>query len=268
MPRASLALGAVDPCSDLLDSTLTYPICAGNKQREMRGHILHTTPSISPSNSINHIFTIAIHNIEQITRATRLINRIIFVPKKPLDHTVAVNHANALLKCRPSRRTSKCIARKLQRATPPPILLLIVLAPFSSKPPPFLPFESSKKGLTAAPAKRNRTPNLPLCLQSDPLFITRLFDGGGGRRHLALPAERSRMPEVLVGFPRRALARRHLLHHLVDLLEGEASRLRHEEVGPEDAAAAQPAPDEEDFGAEVAVAWVDHVGDNYACGES
>jgi hypothetical protein len=87
-----------------------------------------------------------------------------------------------------------------------------------------------------------------------------------GLNELALPVipKRRRMPEILVRFPRRALARSHLLHHLVDLLEREAPGLGHEEVGPEDAAAAQPAPDEKHFGPEVAVAWVDHVGDDDA----
>lgn len=130
--------------------------------------------------------------------------------------------------------------------TPPPILLLIVLAlPLLSFPPSFL-FESSKKD---RPISK---------LQVDPLFSRRR-----GLDQFTLPEGR-RVPEVLVRFPRRALAGRHLFHHLVDLLEGEAPRLRHEEVGPEDAAAAQPAPDEEHFRAEVAVGWVDHVGDDDA----
>jgi hypothetical protein len=55
-----------------------------------------------------------------------------------------------------------------------------------------------------------------------------------------------------------------LTHHLVDLFQGKTSGLGHEEVGPEDAASAQSAPDEEHFGAKVAVSWVDHVGDNDA----
>jgi hypothetical protein len=48
------------------------------------------------------------------------------------------------------------------------------------------------------------------------------------------------------------------------LLQGKTSGLGHEEVGPEDAASAQSAPDEEHFGAKVTVSWVDHVGDNNA----
>jgi hypothetical protein len=55
-----------------------------------------------------------------------------------------------------------------------------------------------------------------------------------------------------------------LTHHLVDLFQGKTSGLRHEEVGPEDAASAYSAPDEEYFGAKVAVSWVDHVGNNNA----
>lgn len=53
---------------------------------------------------------------------------------------------------------------------------------------------------------------------------------------------------------------RALTHHLVDLLKRQTSRLRHEEVGPEDTAGAKAAPDEEHLGAEVAVCRVDHVG--------
>ena len=55
-----------------------------------------------------------------------------------------------------------------------------------------------------------------------------------------------------------------LTHHLVNLLKRQAPRLGNEEVRPEDAAGAQPAPDEEDFGAKVTVGWVDHVGDDDA----
>lgn len=57
-----------------------------------------------------------------------------------------------------------------------------------------------------------------------------------------------------------------LTHHLIDLLKSKTPRLRDEEVCPEDAAGAEAAPDEEDFGAEVAVGWVNHVGDNDAWG--
>lgn len=57
-----------------------------------------------------------------------------------------------------------------------------------------------------------------------------------------------------------------LTHHLVDLLKSQTPCLGNEEVRPEDAAGAEAAPDEEDFGAEVAVGWVDHVGDDDAWG--
>jgi hypothetical protein len=51
-----------------------------------------------------------------------------------------------------------------------------------------------------------------------------------------------------------------LLHHLVDLLQGETLCLRDEEVGVEEGAGTEGAPDEEDLGAEVALVRVDHVG--------
>lgn len=50
-----------------------------------------------------------------------------------------------------------------------------------------------------------------------------------------------------------------LLQHAVDLLEREALSLRHEEVGVDEADGAEGAPDEEDFGAEVAFVRADHV---------
>jgi hypothetical protein len=221
--------------------------------------------SIKSIKSINHIFAIASNTIKQITRATQSINKITFVSVKPLDHTVAINHANAMLECRRSR-TNINASRKT--GTPPPILLLIVLAPF-----PFLPSNLPKWTVSVAPAKRTSPQisrflslSLSLSLQFDPLFSRFSFSCllRSGLDELALP-ERRRVPEILVRFPRRALARSHLFHHLVDLLESEASRLRHEEVGPEDTAAAQSAPDEKHFGAEVAVAWVDHIGDDDAC---
>lgn len=51
-----------------------------------------------------------------------------------------------------------------------------------------------------------------------------------------------------------------LLHHLVNLLQGETLCFRDEEVGVEKGAGAEGAPDEEDLGAEVALVVVDHVG--------
>lgn len=51
-----------------------------------------------------------------------------------------------------------------------------------------------------------------------------------------------------------------LLHHLVDLLEGETLGLRDEEVGVDKGTGAERSPDEEDLGLEVTLVSVDHVG--------
>lgn len=51
-----------------------------------------------------------------------------------------------------------------------------------------------------------------------------------------------------------------LLHHLVDLLKGETLGLGNEEVGVDEGACAETAPDEEDRRSEVAFVGVDHVG--------
>ena len=51
-----------------------------------------------------------------------------------------------------------------------------------------------------------------------------------------------------------------LLEHAVDLLEGEALGFWDEEEGVDEAGEAERAPDEEDFGAEVAFGGADHVG--------
>ena len=56
------------------------------------------------------------------------------------------------------------------------------------------------------------------------------------------------------------VAGRSLLEHAVDLFEREALGLGDEEVGVDEAADAEGAPDEEDFGAQVAFVCVDHVG--------
>jgi hypothetical protein len=50
-----------------------------------------------------------------------------------------------------------------------------------------------------------------------------------------------------------------LLHHLVDLLEGETLGLGDQEVGVDEGAGAEAAPDEEDGGLQVAVLRADHV---------
>lgn len=55
-------------------------------------------------------------------------------------------------------------------------------------------------------------------------------------------------------------ARGGLLHHLVDLLQGQALGLRDEEVGVDKGAGTEGAPDKEDLRAQVALVRVDHVG--------
>ena len=59
--------------------------------------------------------------------------------------------------------------------------------------------------------------------------------------------------------PLGGVAGRDLLHHLVDLLEGESLGLWNHEVGKDDAGSAERAPDPEDLGAEVAVVLTHHV---------
>jgi len=101
---------------------------------------------------------------------------------------------NPLLKCGHTQMTTIIIMHRATCSTPPPILLLIVLAPF----PFFLRIFQSERNL-----------------QVDPLFSR----CGGGIDELALPAERSRAPEMLVRFPRSALTGCDFFHHLVDLFE-------------------------------------------------
>lgn len=78
----------------------------------------------------------------------------------------------------------------------------------------------------------------------------------------ALVREAHVLREGGVGFPSAGLAGGDLLQHLVGLLEGEPLHLWDEEVGECDGEAAEGAPEEEDFGAEVGVACVgaDEVG--------
>ena len=59
--------------------------------------------------------------------------------------------------------------------------------------------------------------------------------------------------------PLAAVAGVRLLQHAIDLLEGEALGLGNEEVGVDEAANAERAPNEEDFGAEIAAVRVNHV---------
>lgn len=88
--------------------------------------------------------------------------------------------------------------------------------------------------------KKARPAALDLLVQ-DTVLVGHL--GGKGRR--GLPAGRS--------------ARGGLLHHLVDLLQGEALGLGDEEVRVDEGACAQAAPDEEDGRLQVALVGVGHV---------
>ena len=60
--------------------------------------------------------------------------------------------------------------------------------------------------------------------------------------------------------PLGRVPRRGFLKHTIDLLEGESLCFGDEDVRVDEAAKAEGAPDEEDFGAEVAFVGVDHVG--------
>ncbi len=51
-----------------------------------------------------------------------------------------------------------------------------------------------------------------------------------------------------------------LLHHTVHLFKRETLGFRDQQIGVEETGGAEGAPDEEDFGAEVAFVLVDHVG--------
>jgi len=55
-------------------------------------------------------------------------------------------------------------------------------------------------------------------------------------------------------------ARGGLLHHLVNLLEGETLGLRDKEESVDESACAEASPDEEDAGLEVSLVGADHVG--------
>lgn len=60
--------------------------------------------------------------------------------------------------------------------------------------------------------------------------------------------------------PAAGVPGRGFLEHLVDLLEGQALGFGDEEVGVDEAGGAEGAPEEEDFGFEVAFVWADEVG--------
>ena len=80
------------------------------------------------------------------------------------------------------------------------------------------------------------------------------------RGQSALVRETHLRSKGAVRHPFAGVARCSLLQHAVDLFEGEALGFRDEDVGVQEAADAEGAPDEEDFGAEVAFVRVDHVG--------
>lgn len=86
-----------------------------------------------------------------------------------------------------------------------------------------------------------------------------LSDGGLGS-DLVVVGDAHLLGEGGVGLPASGGAGSGLLHHLVDLLEGKTLGLGDEEVGVDEGAGAEGAPDEEDLGTEVALVSVDHVG--------
>ena len=109
------------------------------------------------------------------------------------------------------------------------------------------------------------TPFITLCFQSQrymqlndrapALHILHNFRGQS-----ALVRETHFRSESAVGYPFTGVAGCGLFQHAVDLFEGETLGFGDEEVGVDEAADAEGAPDEEDFGAEVAFVGVDHVG--------
>ena len=82
-------------------------------------------------------------------------------------------------------------------------------------------------------------------------------DNRGGRGLLV--DETHLVGEGRVGLPSSGGARSSLLHHLVDLLQGQALGLGDKEVGVDESASAERAPDEEHLGTEVALVSVNHV---------
>lgn len=84
---------------------------------------------------------------------------------------------------------------------------------------------------------------------------------GNNRRGTSLLIRKTQLiRKGSLGLPARRGAGGGLLHHLVDLLQGETLGLRDEEVGVDKGAGAEGTPDEEDLGLEVALVGVDHVG--------
>jgi len=62
------------------------------------------------------------------------------------------------------------------------------------------------------------------------------------------------------GLPFARLARGRLLWHLVDLLKGETFSLGNKKIGISKRDETEGSPDEEDFGAEITLVFVGHVG--------
>ena len=63
------------------------------------------------------------------------------------------------------------------------------------------------------------------------------------------------MWDPLAGVPRVGF-----LQHTIDLFEGKTLGLGDEHIGVDEAANAKGSPDKEDFGAQIALVCVDHVG--------
>lgn len=78
--------------------------------------------------------------------------------------------------------------------------------------------------------------------------------------HSTLLGETHLDSEGAVGLPLGRGTGSGLLHHLVDLLQGETLGLGDQEVSVDEGAGAQRAPDEEHLGAEVTLVLVNHVG--------
>lgn len=91
-------------------------------------------------------------------------------------------------------------------------------------------------------------PNVLLVQRTATALIGRLE-----RRSLAM-ASKSRVRHPLAG-----VARRRLLEHGVDLLEGQTLCLGNKEVGKYNTSRAGSAPDEENFRLEVAVRLINHI---------
>ena len=56
---------------------------------------------------------------------------------------------------------------------------------------------------------------------------------------------------------------RGLLQHLIHLFEGQAFRFRHQQIRVDEAGGAEAAPEEENFGFEVALVFANEVGGDY-----